>query len=145
MKIFIRHLRIFALAMSLPALGCATTTTTSTTWTANAPYPRSGRVEAVQEFVQRTQGNPGAGAVAGALIGGFLFGGRGGPGTLLGAGAGAAVGAAASSGSSETRTYEVLVRFDDGGYGEFVYQGLPPFGPGSAVVLTPQGLFPAGP
>jgi outer membrane lipoprotein SlyB len=140
-----RHLRIFALALSLPALGCATTSTTSTTWTAGAtPYPREGRVESVQEIVQRTQGNPAAGALAGALIGGFLFGGHGGPGTLFGAGAGAAVGAAASSGAYEERTYQVLVRFDDGQYGMFVYRGYPPFAPGTAVVLTPQGLYAAG-
>jgi outer membrane lipoprotein SlyB len=140
-----RTFQVLALAVSLSALGCATTTTTSTTWTANAtPYPRPGRVESVQEIVQRTEGNPAAGALAGALIGGFLFGGHGGPGTLFGAGAGAAVGAAASSGASEERTYQVLVHFDDGEYGMFVFRGYPPFPPGAAVVLTPQGLYPAG-
>jgi outer membrane lipoprotein SlyB len=138
-----RSLRIVALALSLPALGCATTTTTSTTWTAPAAaaYPREGRVESVQEIVQRTEGNPAAGALAGALIGGFLFG-RG-PARIFGAGAGAAVGAAASSGAAESREYQVVVRFDDGTYGMFAYRGYSPFGPGQAVVLTPQGLYPA--
>jgi outer membrane lipoprotein SlyB len=136
-----RHLRVLFLALSLPALGCATTTTTSTAWTAASPYPREGRVESVQEVVQRTEGNPAGGALAGALIGGFLFG-RG-PARLFGAAAGAAVGAAASQGATETRTYHVLVHFADGTYGMFIYRGYPPFGPGQAVVLGPQGLFAA--
>ena len=137
------------LALLLPvalAPACATTTTTSTTWTdpAAAGYGRAGRVEAVQEIVQRTEGNPGAGAIAGGLIGGFLFGGGRGPAAVAGALGGAAVGAAASSGTSEQRTYEVVVRFDDGGYGEFVYAGYSPFRPGQRVAVTPGGLAPAG-
>jgi outer membrane lipoprotein SlyB len=125
---------------------CATTTTTSTTWTdpAAAGYGRAGWVNSVQEIVQRTQGNPGAGAVAGALIGGFLFGGGRGPAAVAGALGGAAVGAAASQGATEQRTYQVIVRFDDGGYGEFVYGGYSPFGPGERVVVTPNGLARAG-
>jgi outer membrane lipoprotein SlyB len=39
----------------------------------------------------------------------------------LGAASGAAIGASASEGSAETRTYQVLVHFDDGEYGMFVY------------------------
>ena len=124
------------------SLACATTTTSSTTWVdpaAGGNWARSGRVESVQEIVQRVEGNPAGGALAGALIGGFLFGGRG-PGRLFGAAAGASIGAAASQGSAETRTYQVLVRFDDGTYGMFVYRGYSPFRPGEAVVLTPRGL-----
>jgi outer membrane lipoprotein SlyB len=139
----LRRLRIFALALLLPAFGCATTTTTSTTWSEPPTYPREGRVQSVQEVVQRTEGNPAGGALAGALIGGFLFG-RG-PARLFGAATGAAVGAAASQGGSETLSYQVLVRFDDDGtYGMFMYRGYSPFAPGQAVVLTPQGLMPAG-
>jgi outer membrane lipoprotein SlyB len=78
------------------------------------------------------------------LIGGLLFGGGRGPAAVAGALGGAAVGAAASSGSSEQRTYEVVVRFDDGGYGEFVYAGYSPFRPGQRVEVTPGGLAPAG-
>jgi outer membrane lipoprotein SlyB len=77
--------------------------------------------------------------LAGALIGGFLFGGRG-PRALVGAAGGAAVGAAASHGAVESRSYEVMVRFDDGTDGMFVFAGFPPFRPGDAVVLTSQGL-----
>jgi outer membrane lipoprotein SlyB len=138
------RMRTSSLIATLLALcvGCATTSTTSTTWVdpgAPGNWPRAGRVESVQEIVQRVEGNPAGGALAGALIGGFLFGGRG-PGRLFGAAAGAAVGAAASQGSAETRTYQVLVHFDDGTYGMFVYRGYSPFRPGEAVVLTPQGL-----
>jgi len=128
------------LVISLSA--CATTSTTSTTWVdpaAPANWARTGTVESVQEIVRRVEGNPAGGALAGALIGGFLFRGRG-PATLFGAVGGAAVGAAASQGSSETRTYQVLVRFDDGGDGMFIFRDFSPFRPGELVVLTPQGL-----
>jgi outer membrane lipoprotein SlyB len=73
------------------------------------------------------------------LIGGFLFG-RG-PARLIGAAGGAAIGAAASQGYSERRTYQVLVHFDDGAFGMFVYGAYAPFRQGEAVVLTPQGLM----
>ena len=125
-------------------IGCATTTSSSTTWTA-PPGPggwaRAGTVESVQEIVRRVDGNPAGGALAGALIGGVLVGGRG-PGALIGAAGGAAIGAAASQGTAETRTYQVLVRFDDGAHGLFVYAAYAPFHPGQAVILTPNGLAP---
>jgi outer membrane lipoprotein SlyB len=135
---------LMGLFLVLSTSACATTATSSTTWV--DPYPsgnwaRPGRVESVREIVRRVEGNPAGGALAGALIGGFLFGGRG-PGALIGAVGGAAIGASASQGSSETRTYQVLVLFDDGAYGMFVYGGVSPFGPGQAVVLTPGGLAP---
>jgi outer membrane lipoprotein SlyB len=62
---------------------------------------------------------------------------------VAGAAGGAAVGAAASQGSSEQRTYQIVVQFQDGGYGEFVYAGYSPFRPGERVVVTPDGLAPA--
>lgn len=128
-------------AMTGLSVSCATTSTTSTTWTQPGVPPgetRFGQVESVQEIVQRTAGDPAGGALAGALIGGFLFG-RG-PARLFGAAAGAAVGASASRGYAETRSYHVIVRFDDGTYGVFIYGGYSPFAPGEPVVLTPQGL-----
>jgi outer membrane lipoprotein SlyB len=138
------HLVLLSLVALSPA--CATTTTTRTTWTdpAAAGYGRAGNVASVQEIVHRTEGNPGAGAIAGGLIGGLLFGGGRGPAAVAGAVGGAAVGAAASQGSTEERTYQIVVRFDDGGYGEFVYAGFSPFGPGERVVVTPGGLARAG-
>ena len=80
-----------------------------------------------------------AGALAGALIGGFLFHGNG-PATLFGAATGAAIGAAASQGSAEYHTYQVLVHFDDGSRGLFLFRDYSPFSPGQRVALTPQGL-----
>jgi outer membrane lipoprotein SlyB len=134
-------LRVAILLFAL-APACMATATTATTWTdPSAPgyWYRQGQVESVQEMVRRAEGNPAGGAVMGALIGGFLFGGRG-PGALVGAAGGAAVGAAASQGTSESRTYQVLVHFDDGTYGMFAYANYAPFRPGERVVLTPQGL-----
>jgi outer membrane lipoprotein SlyB len=139
---------VFISGLVLLLSSCATTTTTSRTWVAPPPpvpapvsWSKPGRVESVQEIVQRVQAHPAGGALAGALIGGFLFGHHG-HASLFGAAAGAAVGAAASQHSSESRTYHLLVRFHDGTYGMFVFAGAPPFQPGQPVVLTPQGLAP---
>lgn len=104
----------------------------------------AGRRRGDAHVVQRTEGNPAAGAVAGGLVGGLLFGGGRGPAAVAGAVGGAAVGAAASSGSAVQRTYQVVVRFDDGGFGEFVYDGVSPFRPGERVVVTAGGLARAG-
>ncbi len=126
------------------AAGCATTTRSSTTWTAPQPaasesWARRGHVEWIRENVQRRDGNPAAGAAAGAVIG-ALLGGRG-PGMLFGAAGGAAVGAAASQGHSEAHRYDVMVQFEDGSWQVFSYGGDAPFQPGEQVVQTPQGLF----
>ena len=122
------------------AVGCATTSTTETTWTAPGPQNeigRMGRVESVHEIVQRVEGDPAAGALLGAVIGGVLTRGR-----AVGIVGGAAVGAATSQGHGERRVYELGVRFDDGVYGAFRYYGYAAFPPGARVVLTPQGLQP---
>lgn len=154
-----RHaLLAVALAPALLLSACVTTTTRTTTWGGagyGGDWARTGRVESVRETVVRQEGNPGAGAVAGALIGGLL--GSGGhthydrygrayrhgsaAGAVGGAVVGAVVGAAASSGSAEQRTYEVVVRFDDGGAETYSYPGSTPFAVGDAVTLTPQGLY----
>ncbi|HXU61250.1 MAG TPA: hypothetical protein VN962_06070 [Polyangia bacterium] len=73
-----------------------------------------------------------------------MFGGRRGPAAVAGMAGGAAVGAAASQGSTEQRSYQIVVRFDDGAYGEFVYADFSPFRPGERVVVTPGGLARAG-
>lgn len=126
------------IAISTFASGCATTTTYSTEWTADEYSPREGVVESVRQVVHRVEGNPAAGAVAGGLIGAVLFGGHG-PRTLFGAAAGAAAGAALSSGSYETRAYEVVVRFDNGTRGVFTYRDYSPFAPGDRIALGPNG------
>jgi outer membrane lipoprotein SlyB len=106
-------------------------------------WARAGTVESVQEVVRRVEGQPAAGALAGALIGGFLFRGNG-PATLFGAATGAAIGANASQGAAEYRTYHVLVRFDDGTRGMFLFRDYSPFRPDERVTLTPQGLHSGG-
>jgi outer membrane lipoprotein SlyB len=136
-----RMRRVDTLALSALLTGCGTTQTTSTTWTEpNGRFGRFGRVEAVQEVVRRSEGQPLLGAVAGALIGGFLLGGPG-RAAIAGAAEGAAVGAAASQGSSESRTYNVIIRFDDGGSATFPYADYSPFRPGERVMWTAQGLL----
>ena len=131
---------ISALLAICPVFGCATTETTSS-WVGVGDWQRPGRVVAVREIDHRIEGNPAGGALLGALIGGILFHGRG-PATMYGAATGAVVGAAASSGSAETRTFQVHVHFDDGDDGVFAFRDGSPFRPGDPVVLTPHGLMP---
>lgn len=151
-----------ALASLATMPACVVTTTESRSWYDQDSRPgseRHGRVDSVREVVQRQQGNPAGGAVAGAIIGGIIGStigghthydrwGRGhyhgsGAGALVGAAGGAAIGAAASQGSAEQRWYEVAVRFDDGGYEIFTYRGSAPFRPGDEVILDARGLAPA--
>jgi outer membrane lipoprotein SlyB len=128
-------------AILVGALGCATTSTSDTTYSAapDIEVGMTGRVVTVREVVNRTEGNPGAGAVAGALIGGVLFHGSAAS-TLFGATAGAATGAIVSSGRSERRAYEVRVQFADGSEGVFTYADYSPLAPGDRVQLLDNGL-----
>lgn len=137
----------------LPAFlfsGCIHTYSRSRSWgedryaqPSDQQWERTGRVTNVRETVYAQRGNPGGGAVAGAIVGGLLghaiTGGRGG-GALVGALGGAAVGANSSQGSSQQTVYEVTVRFDDGGVQTYAFRGYLPFRPGDDVRLTPQGL-----
>jgi len=147
--------------LALPSLalpGCVHTYTTTRTWgdsQGQAPQPpswvRYGRVESIRETIHQQQGDPAGGAVAGAIIGGLLgstIGGHqgyygyhhSGAGALVGAVGGAMVGAAASQGQAESRTYQVFVRFEDGGLEPFVYRNALPFQVGEEVAFSPQGL-----
>jgi outer membrane lipoprotein SlyB len=137
-------------AVAVTSSACTTTTTTSQGWGAQQPYHpggvgRFGHVEWIQETVQRREGDPAGGAVAGAVIGGLighaLTRGRG-NGAVAGAVTGAMIGADASTVYAERRTYQIVVRFDDGGVGSFLYDGYPPFAVGQPVQSTPQGLAP---
>ena len=133
-----RSLFIAWLLALLPS--CATTTTSSTTWTdtASADY-RYGQVAWVREYVQHQHGDPAGGAIAGAIIGGILGGGHG-PAAWMGAAGGAAIGAAASEGHRDSRYYDIAVRFQDGTQRVFRYPNYAPFQPGEQVIETPQGL-----
>jgi outer membrane lipoprotein SlyB len=156
-----RQLASLLLLAILPVTACVTTTTSSRTWgDLNGGYGggwvRTGRVESIRETVQQQHGDPGAGAVAGAIVGGIIGSALGGgahvdawgrvhsdgsgAGAFVGAVGGAMVGAAASQGGGERRTYEVFVRFDDGGADTFVYENALPFQVGDLVQLTAQGL-----
>lgn len=146
----VMKMRTRLLALALPVLllgGCVTASTHSTTWGQDSGYgpdagwARYGHVESVRETVHAYRGDPGAGAVAGAIIGSLLFGGRSPGSTMFGAVGGAMVGAAASSGQGEERVYEVFVRFDDGAIENYVYRDVLPFRVGDRVTLTPQGLM----
>jgi len=118
--------------------GCVATATVRTP-PPGYDYSPTGIVEAVRPVIRRVQGNPAGGAAAGALIGAVLFGGQGAR-TLFGAAAGAATGAALSSGSYETRAYEIVVRLDSGERAVFTYRDYSPFAPGDRVELTDDGL-----
>jgi outer membrane lipoprotein SlyB len=153
-----RHVASLIPLTALLLSACMTTTTTSRTW--GEPYgggwARTGHVESIREVVHRQEGNPAGGAVAGAVVGGLLgsaIGGHthydrwgngyhhgSGVGALFGAVGGAMVGAAASQGVTEHRSYEVTVRFDDGGAETYVYGPDLPFNVGEPVTATPQGL-----
>jgi outer membrane lipoprotein SlyB len=152
------RLASLATLTALLSTACATTTTTSTTWgEGSAPeWARVGYVASIRETVTRQQGNPGAGAVAGAVVGGLLgsaIGGRAhydrygrvhhhgsGAGAVAGAIGGAVVGATASQGGAEQRTYEIFVRFEDGGSETFASGPPLAFQVGEEVVQTPRGL-----
>jgi outer membrane lipoprotein SlyB len=136
---------VMTTAMAMLASSCMTYTTTSRVWAepgSGSGWERDGHVQWIRETDRVAQGHPGAGAAAGAVIGGLLgsaITGRG-IGALLGAAGGAVVGAESSRGSSEYRTYDVLVAFNDGGSELFTFPGYPPFHPGEPVKLTPAGL-----
>jgi outer membrane lipoprotein SlyB len=152
------RLTSLAALTALLCSACVTTSTTSTTWGEGAQpqWERVGYVASIRETVQRQQGNPGAGAVAGAVIGGLIGSSVGGTthydrwgyahrhgsaaGAVAGAVGGAVVGAAASQGGAEHRTYEIFVRFDDGGSETFVYGPPLAFSVGDEVRLSPRGL-----
>lgn len=114
--------------------GCYTESTYSRTYAAAPGAGEYGRVVQVQEVVRETRGHPVAGAAAGALLGGVIFGSAGA--AVVGGG----IGALASSGHAASRMYEVSVQFDNGERGVFDYKDWAPFRPGDPVVMTPNGL-----
>ena len=123
--------------LMLIAASCVSTTTSTRTWSAPPPQ-RDGRVEWIRENVERQEGNPVGGAAVGGIVGGLLGHAILGhsAGTLVGGAGGAAAGALASRGSGTTHTYDVAVRFDDGGERVFQFRGDPPFAVGDAVTWT---------
>src|SRR6185503_1774478 len=102
-----KYLRASLALVGVVSLGCASTSSTS--WAAEAgptaDVPLTGQIESTQGIV-RPVARHARGALAGAVIGGLLFG--QGPTRLIGAVLGGAAGAAASHASPETRTYQVV-------------------------------------
>ena len=134
-----RRLSLMTLTLVLASTtACATATISRRSWTSE----RTGRVQAIHEDVRNMRGEPAAGAVAGAIVGGLVGGALTGrrSGAFVGAASGAVIGAAASDRRHQSRTYEVVVRFDDGGTKAFRYRSYPPFRPGQRVTLTSRGL-----
>src|SRR5512135_1431547 len=95
-------------------------------------HARHGRVVAVHE-VTRAQTYPPPGTTAGAMLGGIVF--HPGGAAIIGNGF---AGAPAVPGR---RSFEVVVSFDNGETGLFVYQDWSPYRPGDRVTLTQEGLI----
>lgn len=123
------------------AQGCATAHTYATTEEESqepAAQIRYGRVQAVREEVRRVDAEPAEDALSGAFIGASIDAYR--PAMLFGSAGGNTLGAFASDDRAEARRFDVTVRFDDGSFQTFSYNGFSPFRPGDQVVLAPRGL-----
>jgi outer membrane lipoprotein SlyB len=109
----------------------------------NQPAPRTGVVESIRQ-VDRATYPSGAGAVAGALVGGGL-------GTLIGGGTGrtAAIILGAVGGglvgnemqkSQRELLWEIGIRYDDGGYGTITQTQAPALRIGDRARVTDTGI-----
>ena len=109
----------------------------------NQPAPRTGVVESIRQ-VDRATYPSGAGAVAGALVGGGL-------GSLIGGGTGrtAAIILGAVGGglvgnemqkSQRELLWEIGIRYDDGGYGTITQTQAPALRIGDRARVTDTGL-----
>jgi outer membrane lipoprotein SlyB len=124
------------------AQGCATSHTYSRTEDESqepAAQTRYGRVQTVREEVRRVDSEPAEDALSGAFIGASIGAYR--PAMLFGSAGGNTLGAFATDDRTEARRFDVTVRFDDGSFQTFSYNGYSPFRPGEPVVLTPRGLL----
>jgi len=137
-----RGARTFALAVAtvVVAAGCAQQPAYQVY---NQPVARAGTVESIRQ-VDAQKYVPGAGAIAGGLIGGGL-------GSLVGGGSGktAAIIVGAIGGGlvgnemqkSQTQLiWEIGIRYDDGGYGTITQSQSPGLRIGDRVRVTDTGL-----
>lgn len=138
-----KNTRLFSLGVvALIAQACATTrpyTATEEEPQEPAARIRYGRVQTIREEVRRMDSEPAEDALSGAFIGASIGAYR--PTMHFGAAGSTILGAFATDDRSEARRYEVTVRFDDGSFQTFYYDGYSPFQPGQQVMLTPKGLF----
>jgi outer membrane lipoprotein SlyB len=119
---------------------------------ANAPQPRPaicancGNVDAVNVVEQKGEGS-GLGAVAGGVAGGLL-GNQVGRGTgrtvatVVGAAGGAFAGHQVEKHVKSSKSYEVIVRMEDGGMRRFPFENQPAFRPGDRVKVVEGALVP---
>ena len=92
-------------------------------------HARHGHVVQVREIARTGQTSP---SPAGALLGGIV----------VHEGGAAMIGDAfTGAGGPGRRAFQVIVSFDDGETGIFVYQDWSPYRPGDRVTLTPDGLI----
>jgi hypothetical protein len=89
-------------------------------------HAREGHVASVSEVAHTAPAPP-----AGSLLGGIVF--EDGGATALGHGF-------TAPGSPYRHAFQVVVAFDNGETGVFIYQDWSPFRPSDRVLLTPQGL-----
>ena len=95
-------------------------------------HARGGHVVQVREVARAAQTTPMPGTPSGAMLGGIVFHRNGA--AVIGGGFGL------PQGALDRRAFEVVVSFDDGETGIFVYQDWSPYRPGDRVTLTPEGL-----
>ncbi len=111
-----------------------------------APHPvvakcvNCGRIESVREVVTRGEGS-GLGAVGGAVVGGVVGnqvgGGRGKDlATVAGAVGGAVAGNEIEKRVKSTKSYEIIVRLDDGSSQTFHEMNMPTWRPGERVKVN---------
>ena len=103
-----------------------------------AAQSRYGRVQTVREEVRRVDSEPAEDALSGAFIGASTGAYR--PAVLSGSAGGNTLGVFATDDRAEGRRFDVTVRFDDGSFQTFSYNGYSPFRPGDLVILTSRGL-----
>ena len=140
--------RILARRSTAPAVAAPVAATPAA---AAAPLPVAscrdcGTITGIQEIAKSGQAS-GTGAITGAVLGGVLGYAAGGSrnraaGTVVGATGGAIAGHMIEKKAASGKTFEISVRFDDGGSRTFMYDAIPAWNTGSRVKLVNGALAP---
>ena len=107
---------------------------TTRTMASSGAAHRYGTVVEVREDIHRTEGNPAAGAAAGAIVGGTMA-----RRPLAGAAGGAAIGAGMSRDQPRPVAIRFACNFEDGSMRTFAYEGGPRLHPGDQAMTTQNG------